>query len=79
MSALRLLPQAGRDACRALGAATPWPAEEWAIAVLSMSRAGLFPAIGLEQLVRLCSITGNPPSVMAEELRSEAVRLSETP
>lgn len=72
MSALSKLPIDARQACVVLAAETPWPAEEWAIAVRSLVRA-LLPSeeLGFTTLIRLVIATGAAPTEIADRMISE--------
>jgi hypothetical protein len=71
-SALSKLPTDARQACVALSTETPWPAEEWAIAVRKLVRA-LLPSeeLGFTTLIRLVLATGAAPTEIADRMISE--------
>lgn len=73
MTALSNLPvPEARQACVALGGATNWPAEEWAIGVRALLDAGTpQEALGLEALIRLTLATLRPPSEVANRMVDE--------
>lgn len=73
MSVLSSLPSVeARQACVALGSATNWPAEEWAVAVRKLLDAGTpQEALGLEVLIRLVLGLGRPPSEVADRMVEE--------
>lgn len=73
MTALTNLPiTEARQACVALGSATNWPAEEWAIALQSLLDAGTpQEALGLEALIRLTLAAQRPPPEVAGRMVDE--------
>lgn len=73
MTALASLPHPeARQACVALGRATNWPAEEWAIGVHILLDAGTpQEAMGLEALIRLVLAVAAPPSEVAGRMVAE--------
>lgn len=75
MSAFSKLVPEGKRACNALEKATPWPKEEWARSVRTLERAGLFPTIGLEQVIALVTQTRAAPDDVAQLLVSEAAKV----
>jgi hypothetical protein len=85
MTALSSLPHTeARQACVALGGATNWPAEEWAIGVRKLLDAGTpQEALGLEALIRLTLAAQRPPSEVAgrmvDEFRKAATTTGRTP
>jgi hypothetical protein len=72
MSALQRLPRDGREACVALGQATQWPAEEWALATISLLKCEDLPDIGLTKLIELVMTTGAAPIELAQQLITAA-------
>lgn len=73
MTALSNLPlPEARQACVALGSATNWPAEEWAIGLQKLLDDGTpQEALGLEALIRLVLATARPPSEVADRMVEE--------
>lgn len=72
MGAYERLVAEGKRAARALEASTPWSRHSWARAVRSLERAGLFPTIGLEQVMSISARTGLDPEAVADLLVLEA-------
>lgn len=81
MTALSNLPSVdARQACVALGNATNWPAEEWAIAVQRLLDAGTpQQALGLEVLIRLTLAVKDAPSEVAGRMVAEFRKASASP
>lgn len=75
MSALRKLPPEGQEACRALGAATKWSVDEWAKSVVALSDAGLYPTIGLQQIITISQASQKPPLDVANDLIAYAAQV----
>lgn len=73
MTALSNLPiPEARQACVALGGATNWPAEEWAIGVRTLLDAGTpQEALGMEALIRLTLAASRSPSEVASRMVDE--------
>jgi len=70
----KLIPE-GKRACEALEKETRWPKEEWARSVRTLERAGLFPTIGLAQVLSVVRATGVSPDDIAHQLVAEAVKI----
>jgi hypothetical protein len=73
-----LLSPDARQACVALGRATNWPAEEWAIALQILLDAGTpQQAMGLEALIRLTLAAARSPSEVAGRMVDEFRKASD--
>lgn len=72
--ALNSLSPEAQDVCRELGRTTRYKTKEWAAALATLQRAGLFPDIGISDVIGLCARTGAAPARIAQDLVSEAAK-----
>lgn len=68
MTALSKLPPQGREAAVAFAGVTPWPAEEWAIAITILLEEDPLGTIRLDQLMQVCLQTGGAPSDVVRDM-----------
>jgi len=68
MTALSNLPPQGREAAIAFATVTPWPAEEWAIAIQTLLEEDPLGTIRLDQLLQVCLSTGGAPSDVVKDM-----------
>lgn len=76
MSAMDRLPAPeAREACRELAKTTKWPAEEWAIATMTLLTWRLpMDEMGMARLIQLTLATKQPPSEVADRMVLEYSR-----